>query len=767
MNVPLSRPDLLLRLMYALVGTWMSGLVALSAQTAPTSASPLVTPKGDEPVKLEAFEVVMTQDKGYHSPYSGSALKTNEEIMKIPQSVTVLTRDMIDDIASFDLSDMLNYIGVGNFQQGDSAYVRGNNANLTTDGAGDGSPSMAPDAATIDSVTVVRGPIAVLYGGNSSITGAVVRQTRVPLDRRQTILKAQIDEWGFHRVELDHTGPLGQIGAAKFSYRVDLAYQDGDLFLRNLMNRRKIYFGVVQMKYKHTTLRLNAQHQDIRQPPHKNNVATPDGLPWLGAGRDEGFFDRKSMIRSSTNQVRGALIQRFSPAWSMTAYGTISHFRYGPQSVLIVDQVNYQRQVVRMFARRNNAGVDSYNSGLDVNGVYKFLGREFRTNFGGTAWVSGRGPYDHFGNPDFGSQNAANGTPVRSATTALGFDRLEIPFARVRESMDRIVNTPAEQYRIPATANIGTRVITTETNGYVQQNVELIPNRLIVTGALSEIRNRARSRNYTVQSLAAPTYTHNRRGLHRYGVVVNLTKNIALYGVESTMVVFLNSTSRLENGDFIPPRDGEMREGGIKATLWDNRVTATAGIYTTSYRNWAVSRTGGITPGFPYNVFDLIRDSYIKGWDLSLALRLRPTWQLMINVTEQDPRIQVTNTRLPSSFRGSWAVFTSYQFTADALKKFRLGGGANRIHDRLTGGGQMILPNGVTASAVPGSSASIRLKDGTMTTAFVEFAATRRWNVKLNVNNVLDETFVVGAQHAAAIDPSQPRTFSLIATVRF
>ena len=31
----------------------------------------------------------------------------------------------------------------------------------------------------------------------------------------------------------------------------------------------------------------------------------------------------------------------------------------------------------------------------------------------------------------------------------------------------------------------------------------------------------------------------------------------------------------------------------------------------------------------------------------------------------------------------------------------------------------------------------------------------------------IDETFIVGAQHAAAIDPSQPRTLSLIATVRF
>src|SRR5262245_58519349 len=208
------------------------------AQTAPPS--PSAGTSAEDPVKLAPFEVIMTQDKGYHSPYSGSALKTNEEVMKVPQSITVLTRDLIEDIASIDLSDMLNYVGVGNFQQGDSAYVRGNNAPIVTDGAGDGSPSMAPDSATIDSITVVRGPIGVLYGGNSSITGSVVRQTRAPLDRRQTTLKGTIDEWGYHRAELDHTGPLGKIGEAKFSYRLDLAYQNGDTFLRNVVNERKV-----------------------------------------------------------------------------------------------------------------------------------------------------------------------------------------------------------------------------------------------------------------------------------------------------------------------------------------------------------------------------------------------------------------------------------------------------------------------------------------------------------------------------------------------
>ncbi|MBL9208720.1 MAG: hypothetical protein JNN01_26790, partial [Opitutaceae bacterium] len=439
-------------------------------------------------------------------------------------------------------------------------------------------------------------------------------------------------------------------------------------------------------------------------------------------------------------------------------------------STLLADRIDYQRGVVRLFARRNNGGVQSYTAGGDLNGNYRIWKRDFRTSLGFTAWNSRRNPYDHFANPDFGEQNAHIGTPVRSSATALGFDRIEIPLNNVRAAMDRLINIPSEQYRIPPTAQIGTLVDTTESNVYLQQNIEVIPNRLIITGAVSKIYNQANSENYT--AVPPTTFTNtvqenrNNRNLHRFGLVLNVTKNIALYGVETTNVVFINSSSRTADGSFIPPRDGQMREAGVKASLFDDRVSLTAAIYNTYYTNWAVSRTGAVIPEYGFNVFDLIRDSYIKGWDFSLAMRPVRDWQVMFNLTEQDPRVQATNSPLPSSNRGSWSVFTSYKLKGDVLGKFRVGGGANRFRKRLTGASQLVLPSGQAGSSLlPGGQ--YYLKDGTMTTAFVEFNATRRLSLRLNVNNVFDEVMVVGAQHWAAIDPSQPRTFSVIVTYRY
>jgi len=95
--------------------------------------------------------------------------------------------------------------------------------------------------------------------------------------------------------------------------------------------------------------------------------------------------------------------------------------------------------------------------------------------------------------------------------------------------------------------------------------------------------------------------------------------------------------------------------------------------------------------------------------------------------------------------------------------------GANRFYSRLTGSSGLILPNGVLGSsaAAGATGGQLPLKDGTMTTAFIEYAATRSLSLKLNVNNVLDEVMVMGAQNWGAVDPSQPRTFSLIGTYKF
>ena len=69
---------------------------------------------------ISRFEVTTTQGKGYVATNSATGFKTNQELIKIPQSVTVVTRDLIDDIGATKTSDILMFAGASQFYRGES-----------------------------------------------------------------------------------------------------------------------------------------------------------------------------------------------------------------------------------------------------------------------------------------------------------------------------------------------------------------------------------------------------------------------------------------------------------------------------------------------------------------------------------------------------------------------------------------------------------------------------------------------------------------------
>ena len=78
---------------------------------APSAPSDKDKDKKDETVIMSAFEVSSTEGKGYTSSNAATGFKTNEQLLKIPQAVTVVTRDLINDIGAVDGSNILRFAG--------------------------------------------------------------------------------------------------------------------------------------------------------------------------------------------------------------------------------------------------------------------------------------------------------------------------------------------------------------------------------------------------------------------------------------------------------------------------------------------------------------------------------------------------------------------------------------------------------------------------------------------------------------------------------
>ena len=69
-------------------------------------------PAKDPVLNLSKFEVTTTQDKGYLANNAATGFKTRQELIKIPQSVTVVTRDLIEDIGATKSSDVMQYLSL-------------------------------------------------------------------------------------------------------------------------------------------------------------------------------------------------------------------------------------------------------------------------------------------------------------------------------------------------------------------------------------------------------------------------------------------------------------------------------------------------------------------------------------------------------------------------------------------------------------------------------------------------------------------------------
>ena len=207
----------------------------LSLQALAATAYAAEKPESNnEPIALEQMEVTATGAErgdgpvdGYRATRSVSATRTDTPIHEIPQSISVVPGQVVEDIAATRLEDALDYAGGvergNNFGgQGLTEFlVRGfSSQEFYRNGfaINRGYPNM-PDAATIERIEVLRGPASMLYGrGDPGGTFNIV--SKQPQVEQRTVLGTQFNTEGLRRGTLDTTGALDE--QAEFTYRLNL-----------------------------------------------------------------------------------------------------------------------------------------------------------------------------------------------------------------------------------------------------------------------------------------------------------------------------------------------------------------------------------------------------------------------------------------------------------------------------------------------------------------------------------------------------------------
>lgn len=186
-----------------------------------TATLPLVTVIG-----AAAADGTTEGTQSYTTSSMSTATRLNLSMRETPQSVTVVTRQRIQDQNLATVNDVVQTATGLTFRrfgpERASFYSRGMYVdNIMYDGLPVGLDSsnlsqdlLATDMAIYDRVEIVRGATGLVQGaGNPSAAINLVRKR--PTEAPQVSLSANAGSWDRYRTELDASGPLSEDGSLR------------------------------------------------------------------------------------------------------------------------------------------------------------------------------------------------------------------------------------------------------------------------------------------------------------------------------------------------------------------------------------------------------------------------------------------------------------------------------------------------------------------------------------------------------------------------
>jgi outer membrane receptor protein involved in Fe transport len=294
----------------SLLGALLVGLTPVVAQTADSttpatgenpSSSAKISALDQKPLELSPFQVNSSQDQGYRATatMSGTRLKTNLD--DLAASISVVTKQQLDDTASVDINDVFKYelSTEGTSQWTDFSVDRGNvtdnvsrepasanrirgltSANLAVDGFG---VSLPLDTYNVDAVEISRGPNSTVFGLGNTGGGVNIIRGRANLSRDSASFTARADSYDGYRGNFDINRALIP---DKLAVRLYGLYEDKGYVRKPSEDlTRRLNFVAAYHPFKNT--RIYASFESYRNQNNRPNSLTPRDTvtDWINSGK--------------------------------------------------------------------------------------------------------------------------------------------------------------------------------------------------------------------------------------------------------------------------------------------------------------------------------------------------------------------------------------------------------------------------------------------------------------------------------------------------
>lgn len=672
---------------------------AVAAQDANVSTLPSVQVVG------ENANPNTTEGTGSYTPRATAASTgLSLSLRETPQSVTVMTRQRMDDEDMRSLADVMGStpgISVQNFDS--ERYTFNSRGFSITNYMYDGVPTAfdvgyaagesSVDPIIYDRVEVVRGATGLMTGaGNPS---ASINLVRKHADSREfkADLSAGVGNWDTYRVTADLSTPLNAEGTVRG--RIVSAYQDNHSFLDYYQNKKKVFYGVVDADLtSRTTLSVGYNYQDNE----------PQGSSWGGFPLWYADGGRTDWRRSLNTGARWT-------SWGSTTQGAFASLEHRFDN-------DWRVQAVGSYSKNEMDGKLLY--------LYGWPDRETGLGMGASpAWYLGdrkqnaldlkaNGPFTLFGR----RHEAVVGASFNRQKGDFNY-RSAIDAADVGNFLNWNGSYPEPDWNDSIIAN---RYTTTQTGWYGALRLNLAdPLKLIVGGRYSTWKTNS------IGFGGEGRTEFDKDAFTPYaGLLYDINDTYTAY--VSYTGIFNPQTYQDRNGNWLDPLEGKSYEAGIKGEWLEGRLNASAAIFQIDQDNVAQVDPGQIVPGTTNQAYTAAQGTRSRGFDLEMSGEVTPGWNVAAgwsHWTASDGEGNAIQTDQPRSLV---RVFTTYQLPGD-WNRLTIGGGVNwQSHVYTIASG----PNG-----------DERVSQGSyaITNLMARYRFNRSLSAQLNVNNVFDRKY--------------------------
>ncbi len=719
--------------------------------------------------ELQTVEIVGTNGKKYYGNYSFSATKTATLNKDIPQAISSISKELIADRQAAVLADAVkNVTSVSQSSFYNQFSIRGINQNeegtIINGMRTRQNYFNQPLTNNLERIEVIKGPASATF---SSVDpgGSINLVTKKPLTEDRKEISISAGSFSTVRGALDFTGPINT--EKTLLYRLNVGYEDSKSF-RDLQFRKGYMLAPsfsyipndktslnVELVMNNSNSRLDrgqaifgavAGQTDLNSTPIRFN---------MGASNDK--FNTQDLMLMANCAHKLTQNITFNVAYMKQNWNE-DLLEHRTNNAFAIDENNQPiRSLAGMIAvqRQQKYATDNISTYFNIN--TKTFDLEHKLVVG----------YDRIINQKLrgGGINTAQGYRLKDGTIAARYDVTKKDLYQFKVVNGINAPVPNVEYFNLANPTYTLKNI----SDYVFSKVEIPPSYYLINGIYLQDQIKYQQLTLTLglrqewyedygnYKLPNETQISRHKLLPRLGITYAINNHINIYGTYLQGYQPQGNTSSLvivppPAGSNFKPLESDLKEIGAKSEWLEGNLMVNISMFEINQKNLLMNAND------PLDVNRLVERGAqrSRGIELESSGFIKPNWQFNVGysyidaIVTEDLNPLVVGERVQNTPKHSASLWTRYDLQSNKFKGLGFGAGVQYSGNKL-----------------PLYIRDFTLPAYTVVDAAIYYSpAASKVQLAMNINNILNKTYWVGAQNYLRLFPGTPRNIMFNVTYR-